>query len=139
VLLNFFATWCAPCIEELPFLNQLQERYRSQGLVVAAISMDLDGRTILEPFLEHFRLNFPVLLAAPGYFKGRTPFGPIPVLPTTIVLDREGKVVGAQGGILHIRNTDSFIRRLLQRGRSRGLDSANSQGLATLTGSRRIP
>lgn len=116
VLVNFFATWCPPCVEELPLLARLQGRYRAEGLQVIAISMDLDGRAVLEPFLDYFGdFGFPVLLADARYFDGETPFGPIRVLPTTAVIDRRGRFLGAQAGLLDAVETERLVQTLLRQ------------------------
>ena len=119
VMINFFATWCLPCVAEIPQLVELQRRYRSQGLQVVAVSMDLDGRAVLEPFLAHFGdLGFPVLLASERFFDGETPFGPIRVLPTTAVVDRRGRFVGVQAGMLHAAETERLVQVLLANERA---------------------
>ena len=113
VLVNFFATWCVPCIAELPLLVKLQTRYRPDGFRVVAVSMDLGGRDVLRPFVEYMELNFPVLLADSRTFDGRGPFGPIHVLPTTFLVDRGGIAVGAHAGVLSANETEAAVRQLL--------------------------
>jgi thiol-disulfide isomerase/thioredoxin len=61
ILVNFWATWCAPCKVEIPALVELQDKYRGQGLVVLGISVD-DAPEELRPFAEQFEMNYPVLV-----------------------------------------------------------------------------
>ncbi|MFQ6674350.1 MAG: TlpA family protein disulfide reductase, partial [Fidelibacterota bacterium] len=59
VIVNFWATWCAPCREEIPGFVKLQERYRDD-VVIVGISMDQDGPRVVPPFVEKFGINYPV-------------------------------------------------------------------------------
>lgn len=93
VLVTFFATWCFPCMAEIPTLEALQRDYGPRGFRVVAVGMDLEGRRVLEPFAEHYALNYPVLLADERIIEGQSVFGPIRSLPTAVVLDREGRAV----------------------------------------------
>ncbi len=115
VLVNFFATWCFPCVQELPLLDRLQRTWGPEGLQVVAVSMDLEGRRVLRPFVEALGgLEFPVLLASERMFEGGGPFGPIRALPTTVVLDRDGHFVGAQAGLLDPEATERLVQALLE-------------------------
>ncbi len=96
VLLNFWATWCPPCREEIPALVALQKQYAAQGLVVLGISMDEGGPARVASFIKKTAINYPVVL---GDEKTSTAYGGIQVLPTTFVIDRKGQIVdGFVGG-----------------------------------------
>ena len=94
VLLDFWATWCAPCRQSIPELVELQERYRRKGLVVLGVSLD-DPRQVPDPSLLAFkkkhRVNYPLLRADAGvvadYFKD----GNV-AIPTLFLIDRGGKI-----------------------------------------------
>jgi len=62
VFINVWATWCPPCVEEMPTIQRLYERLHGQGLEVLAISLDALGAQVVEPFMRNHRLTFPVLL-----------------------------------------------------------------------------
>ena len=62
VLVNFWATWCPPCLEEMPSLNALHARLAERGFTVAAISSDEEGQAIVAPFIDSLGVEFPVLL-----------------------------------------------------------------------------
>src|SRR5262245_53469485 len=61
VLLNFWATWCAPCRQEIPGLVELHAEYRARGLVILGVSIDTPS-TPLEPFIEELGIDYPVLI-----------------------------------------------------------------------------
>jgi peroxiredoxin len=88
VLVNFWATWCPPCVEEAPSLEKFAEQMRTQGITVVGISVDEDANA-LEKFLDVFRTSFPIardpqraLATRYGTFK----------FPETYILDRDGRV-----------------------------------------------
>ena len=95
VLLNFWATWCPPCVAEMPALEQLFQRYRERGFVVVAVSSDVEGRSIVQPFIENLGVTFPVLLDPDG--KVSATYG-AKSLPVSFLLDRNGRVVAAAEG-----------------------------------------
>jgi peroxiredoxin len=87
VLLNFWATWCEPCLEEMPAMDRLERAYRERGLAVLAISVDREGASVVKPFLKRHALSFLVGLdprqAVARLYR-------IWALPSTIVLSRKG-------------------------------------------------
>ncbi len=100
VLVTFFATWCFPCVVEVPTLMALQRDYGPRGLQVVGVGMDLEGWRVLAPFAEHYELNYPVLVADERIRSGQGAFGSIGALPTTVILDRDGRAVaGWQGAV----------------------------------------
>lgn len=114
VLINYFATWCAPCVAEWPLLIELQNRFRVDGLRVVAVSMDAgpDSGQVLRAFLGHFsETNFPILLAGERTIAGHP--WPIPQLPTTIIVDRQGRPLGKWEGMLPPEETEALIRDLV--------------------------
>lgn len=90
VVLNFWATWCAPCRVEIPDLVDLYERYRDRGLVVLGVSIN-DPVARLEPFARDLRMTYPVLVGA-GRHDVQEAFGPVVGFPTSIVMSRDGAV-----------------------------------------------
>ncbi len=96
VVLNFWATWCPPCVEEAPSLNQLQQAISSRGGVVLGISVDEDASAYVQ-FLRTYRINFPTDRDPDRKVAGE--YGSS-MYPETYVIDREGninrKLVGAQ-------------------------------------------
>jgi Peroxiredoxin len=91
VVLNFWATWCKPCIEEMPSLARLHQTFSGRGVRVIAVSADAPGAAeAVRSFVDERKLPFTVWLGATT--DSMESFGLKPVLPGTVVLDREGKV-----------------------------------------------
>ena len=96
VVLNFWATWCPPCREEIPDLVSLQKQYAAQGLVILGVSMDEGGPARVASFAKKFGINYPIVM---GDEKTSAAYGGIEALPTTFIINRKGNVVdGLQGG-----------------------------------------
>ena len=88
VLLDFWATWCAPCLEEIPHFIDMQQRLGPQGFQVIGISMD-DGPKPVQQFYEEHKLNYPV---AVGDSKLADSYGGVLGLPVTFVINRDGQI-----------------------------------------------
>ena len=113
VLVSFFATWCFPCLAEMPTLEALQRDYGARGFQVVSVGMDLEGAKVLQPFADHYALRYPVLIADDRMREGLTPFGHIRALPTTIILDRRGRAVAAWQGVEGHTDVAKAIEKLL--------------------------
>lgn len=94
VLLNFWATWCAPCQIELPRFDAWQKKYGAHGLQVLAVSMD-DGDAPVKRTVRRLHLGFPVVM---GDAKLGDAYGGVLGLPITFLIDRNGVVVGKVKG-----------------------------------------
>ena len=90
MVVDFWATWCGPCREEIPHLNKLYENYRGKGLVVVGISMDAEGPEVVKQFAKELRMEYPVVM---GDENVQQDFGGIVGLPTTFIIDRKGNIV----------------------------------------------
>ncbi|MFZ0706484.1 MAG: TlpA disulfide reductase family protein [Candidatus Korobacteraceae bacterium] len=88
VLLDFWATWCAPCLEEIPHFIDMQQRLGAQGFQAIGISMD-DGPKPVQRFYEEHKLNYPV---AVGDSKLADSYGGVLGLPVTFVINRDGQI-----------------------------------------------
>jgi peroxiredoxin len=89
VLINFWATWCPPCREEMPALERMWQHHKDQGFVLVAVSLDADPK-VVTPYLTRHRLTFPVALD-PTMDLGNA-YG-VRALPSSFVVDRQGYVV----------------------------------------------
>jgi cytochrome c biogenesis protein CcmG/thiol:disulfide interchange protein DsbE len=94
VLLNFWATWCPPCREEIPTFNDLYKANKDRGLVIVGVAMDEEGASVVSEFMKKKPMDYPVVI---GEQKLLDTFG-IQVIPTTFVIDRQGKTVATQVG-----------------------------------------
>ena len=86
MLVNFWATWCAPCREEMPAMERLYTKHRERGFVLLAVSVDTDA-SVVKPFLERYKLTFPVALDAKMDLANA--YG-VRALPASFLIDRNG-------------------------------------------------
>lgn len=97
VMLNFWATWCPPCVEELPLLDALHQRSGADGLQVIGIA--LDDPAAVEKFLGELPVEFPMFLAQPGRVDLSTTLGNAnSVLPYSVLIDAEGRIAKRKFG-----------------------------------------
>ncbi|HUP79085.1 MAG TPA: TlpA disulfide reductase family protein [Pirellula sp.] len=115
VLVNFWATWCAPCVIEMPWFNELQKRYGPRGFQVIAISLD-ENPDLCAPFLEEHKLGN--LMALLGNQHTADLFGGLIGLPTTFLVDRDGKLYSKHQGLVNIDVVDEEILELLEKERT---------------------
>ena len=89
-LVDFWATWCAPCREEIPMFKDLHARYGSRGLTLIAIAMDDEGGSVVEPFVRENGMPYLNLL---GNEEVASAWGPLRGLPTKFLVDKDGNIV----------------------------------------------
>ena len=113
VVLNFWATWCQPCVLEMPSLEALWQRYRARGLVVVGVSVDRGSpRSLLEPYVRNLKLTFPILLDP----DSKTSNGwRVTALPATFIVRPGGDVAGMAVGAREWNSAEmqALIERLL--------------------------
>jgi cytochrome c biogenesis protein CcmG, thiol:disulfide interchange protein DsbE len=111
VLLDFWATWCSPCREEIPHFVALQNKYGPEGFQVIGISMDDDAKPVRE-FAREYKLNYPV---AVGDDKLADRYGGVLGLPVNFVIDREGRIHAKYLGATDIAVFDQEVKDLLAK------------------------
>ena len=109
VLVNFWATWCGPCRAEIPDLVELQKKYKDR-LQILGLVVDDDDLGAIKQFAARYGINYPVALATNDI---RIQYGGIPALPTSFVLDSEGRVVQKHEGLRNPVLYETEIRSLL--------------------------
>lgn len=110
VLLDFWATWCKPCEDEIPLFIELYEEYREQGFEMIGISLDEAGLEVVEPFIERLGINYTILLAVPGIVQKYN----VPGIPSAFLINREGRIVKVFDGAQEKKETyESELKKLL--------------------------
>ena len=89
VLINFWATWCGPCVQEIPSLISLQNEFGPQGLAIIGVSMDQNGEGPVQKLIEKTGINYPVVM---GDDKISRDFGGIFGIPASFLVDQSGTV-----------------------------------------------
>jgi len=110
VILDFWATWCPPCRAEIPDLVSLQKKYGEKGLVVVGLSLDAEGAGVVKPFAQEYHVNYPMLIANA---KIASQFGGVIGIPTTFVLDRQGRIVKKFVGRMELKTFEEAVQPLL--------------------------
>jgi peroxiredoxin len=96
VLLNFWATWCGPCEVEIPWFIDFQREYKDRDFAVLGLSLDEDGWKSVKPFVAREKLNYRVMVTSEEVDQL---YGGVDHLPTTFVIDREGRVASSHIGL----------------------------------------
>ena len=89
VILDFWATWCPPCVKEIPHFIALYEQYKDQGFAIVGISVDRGGISVVKSFARKYQVNYPILMTDGQVDKA---YGDIPSIPTTFVIDSAGNI-----------------------------------------------
>ncbi|HLK66275.1 MAG TPA: cytochrome c biogenesis protein CcdA [Bryobacteraceae bacterium] len=110
VVVNFWATWCVPCIEEIPTFNKLRKEFGAKGVEVVGVSMDQEGAERVRPFLKKHEMNYTVALGSDAISDQ---FKLTDLLPVTVVFDRSGKQVKRFDGLVSAADLQSTVEHAL--------------------------
>ena len=110
VVVDFWATWCPPCIEELPHFKQLYAQYKDKGLEMIGIALDEEGSGVVSAFVKEHGVTYPVAMGSPDLIQN---FGGILGIPTTFIIDKNGMITHKLIGYQEQQAFEQEIQRLL--------------------------
>jgi len=109
VLLDFWATWCHGCKEEIPWFSEFERKYGARGLSVVGISLDEDGWKVVKPFIKTAAVPYRIALGDDATAKQYS----IENMPDTFLIDRDGKVAAKYVGLVDKGDVENNIRSML--------------------------
>jgi thiol-disulfide isomerase/thioredoxin len=107
LIINFWATWCAPCRREIPLLQQLRQTYKAEGLEVVGVAVDF--QTAVVEYLQKTPISYPLLVGEDQGSAAAEKFGMEPVLPFSVFADAEGRIIAVKVGELHKDEADYIL------------------------------
>lgn len=107
-LVNVWATWCGPCRYEIPELQAIHDRYASRGFAVIGVSVDESGPEAVRTFVQEQKMTYPIVLDPQGKMASILQTS---VLPTTVLLDRNGRIVWKKYGLIRVGD-EELIRAI---------------------------
>lgn len=111
VLLNFWATWCAPCRTEIPWFVEFEKQYKNEGFAVIGVSFDEEGWDVVGPYVAQQKMNYR--LAVANDIDLPEPYNSIHTLPTTVIIDREGRIAVMHERLVSRATYEGAIAKLL--------------------------
>jgi thiol-disulfide isomerase/thioredoxin len=110
-VVDFWATWCGPCKEEIPGYVELQKKYGDKGFVIVGVSLDQQGPPVVKRYAESAKINYPLVMGDDSMVAA---FGGIDAIPTTFLIDREGRIRHRKVGAMDTAEYEKLITPLLE-------------------------
>jgi len=111
VIVDFWATWCPPCRKGIPDLIELKNEYGDK-IAIIGISVDTDSKSEVVPFIQKMGINYPIAYSTPDVVQA---FGGIDAIPTSFVVDKNGKIVDMHVGLVPKADFTSVIDKLINK------------------------
>jgi thiol-disulfide isomerase/thioredoxin len=116
VVVNLWATWCPPCVVEMPELVFFHDKYKGKGAMVLGVNFERNAVEKIENFAQELMINFPIVRFKDiDLNKNSTPFGPLRGLPSTYMVAPNGEVVAGRAGIVDVKLLEAFIEKYEQQ------------------------
>ena len=109
VLVNFWATHCAPCVQEMPWLAAFYEKYRKRNFTIIGISLDDDWKTV-QAFLKEKPVPYPIVLGNDQLADRYK----VEAMPVSALIDKQGRIAWQHTGLIDREQTEAQIRKLLR-------------------------
>jgi len=128
VVLNFWATWCDPCREEMPWFEDLQKQYGPQGLQIVGVAMDDADPADVAKFTKELNVDYPILMGKPAVRNAvADAYGGIEFLPETFYIGRDGKVLQKVFGLRDRGEIEDYIKQALNERTSQPVNQPVNQ------------
>lgn len=112
VVLNFWATWCAPCRKEIPDFMELHKELKDQGVLFAGVSLDEEGWQKVRPYAQKMEINYPIMVDNRNVSRQ---YGPIRAIPTTFIINKKGQVEYVAPGMLNKSRLKPILTEMANR------------------------
>jgi thiol-disulfide isomerase/thioredoxin len=109
VIVNYWATWCPPCVKEIPELQSFHDAHADKDAVVLAVNHEDKDPAAVRAFMDNFMATMPIV-RSPSGASSKTPFGALKGLPTTFMITPQGELVAAHTGMVDQKALESFIK-----------------------------
>jgi peroxiredoxin len=110
VLINFWATWCGPCVREIPDFLEVYDDYKEKGFEIIGVSLDRGGWKTVTPFVEKMKMTYPVVMGNGEVVKD---YGNFNAIPTSFFVDKNGIVVDQHTGTMTKADLVAKLKKLL--------------------------
>ena len=116
VVVNYWATWCPPCLEEIPELVMFHDKHKNKDALVLGVSVEDIGIPALRRFMDEYMMDYPVLLGGSQY---ESPLGPVRRLPVTFLIAPNGEIAASHLGRIDAASIERFMASAAARFRAK--------------------
>ena len=110
VVVDFWATWCGPCLSEIPGYIELQKKYGAAGLVVVGVSLDTKSPKYVQKFAQEHAMDYTLVMGDDSIVDA---FGGFDAIPTTFLINRDGRIVHRKTGAMPHEEYEKLVKQAL--------------------------